>query len=49
MNTTKFFNFSQNKSGGYFIYDDIVGICEEVIVEADNAKNAWSKMKSILD
>lgn len=46
---TKFYTFSQNNSGGYFIEDDINGICEEVIVEAKNANEAWDRLQKIGD
>lgn len=36
----KFFDYSQNNSGGGFDMDDAKGICETVIVEAENAEDA---------
>jgi hypothetical protein len=44
-----FFQFNQNNSGGYFVYDDKVGISEYVIVEAKNALDAWETLNKILD
>ncbi len=42
-----FFNFNQNNSGGYFIEDLQNGVCEEVIIEANNAKEAISRFRLI--
>lgn len=44
---TKFYYFDQNNSGGYFVKDDVHGICESVIIEAVDAKNAWERLQSI--
>lgn len=44
---TKFYNFNQNNSGGYFVEDDNRGICEEIIIEALSAKEAIEKLKTI--
>lgn len=44
---TKFWNFSQNNSGGYFVSDEIYGVCEEIIVEAQTSDEAWSRLESI--
>ena len=44
---TKFWNFSQNNSGGYFVEDKENGVNEEVIVEAKNAKEAWERLEKI--
>jgi hypothetical protein len=37
---TMFFNFNQNNSGGYFVEDFENGVCEEIIIEANTAKDA---------
>jgi hypothetical protein len=37
---SKFYTFSQNNSGGYFVVDDKAGVAEYLIVEANNAKDA---------
>lgn len=44
---TKFYEFSQNNSGGYFVENDTFGICEYVIIEAISAKAAWHKLEEI--
>jgi len=46
-NESKFWNFTQNNSGGYFVEDDDGGVCEEVIIEATTAKEAWERLKKI--
>ena len=45
----KFYTFDQNNSGGYYIQNDTFGICEVVIIEANNASTAWEKLKSLED
>jgi hypothetical protein len=35
-----FFHFSQNNSGGSFVYDYERGLTHQVVIEADNAKQA---------
>lgn len=44
---TKFYAFDQNNSGGYFIDDEQNGVCEVVIIEAQNANEANSKLNEI--
>lgn len=44
---TLFYNFSQNNSGGYFINDDKNGVCEEIIIEAENVENALKRLSEI--
>lgn len=46
---TKFYTFSQNNSGGYFVTDEKYGIGEYVIIEAISAVAAWNKLKDIGD
>ena len=46
---TKFYTFSQNNSGGYFVENDKYGVCEYVIVEAQNADEANSIFENIGD
>jgi hypothetical protein len=46
---TKFFTYNQNNSGGYFVEDHKLGLCEYVILEAETAKQAWEKLESIID
>jgi hypothetical protein len=31
-----FYNLSQNNSGGYFLEDDEVGVCENIIIEVND-------------
>lgn len=45
--TTKFFYFSQNNSGGYFIQNDTVRA--HLIIEAQNAKEAADKGEEIAE
>lgn len=42
---TKFFTFSQNNSGGYFIIND--DVASYLIIEAQNAQEAIDKMEDI--
>lgn len=42
---TKFFTFSQNNSGGYFIIND--DVASYLIIEAQNAQEAIDKMLDI--
>lgn len=44
---TKFYQFNQNNSGGYFITDEENGISEVVIIESDTAKRAYEKLQEI--
>lgn len=44
---TKFWSFSQNNSGGYFVEDKQNGVNEEIIIEAKNAKDAWKRLEEI--
>ena len=44
---TKFYTFSQNNSGGYFVQDEHAGVCEEVVVEAQSPEDAWSILHHI--
>jgi len=44
---TKFWKFDQNNSGGYFVEDAENGVCEIVIIEALNAKDAFSRLEKI--
>jgi len=44
---TKFFTFSQNNSGGYFIEDDKHGVSGYVIIEAPGESEANSKLREI--
>jgi hypothetical protein len=46
---TKFYNFQQNNSGGYFVKDKDNGVNEEIIIEAKNAKEAWERLEKIGD
>lgn len=46
---TKFFEFSQNNSGGSFYIDEKDGIAESVIVEAVSAQEAIRKMSDITE
>ena len=45
--TTKFYCFSQNNSGGFFINDDDKGICEYVIIEAESGDDANERAEKI--
>lgn len=47
MKNNRFYHFNQNNSGGYFIEDDNYGICEDVIIEAPTAKDAFAKLEAI--
>jgi hypothetical protein len=40
----KFYTFSQNNSGGYFVTDKEAGVCEHVIIEAPSHSSAHSKL-----
>lgn len=42
-----FFHYIQNNSGGSFDYDEVAGITHHVIIEAENATLADSKLESI--
>ena len=44
---TKFFNFSQNNSGGSFVLDEAAGITHYVIVEAVDADHANRRAEEI--
>ena len=44
---TKFYCFSQNNSGGFFINDDENGICEYVIIEAESGDDANERAEKI--
>lgn len=44
---TKFFTFSQNNSGGYFIIND--DVAAYLIIEAQNADEAKNKMYNITE
>ncbi len=46
---TKFWHFSQNNSGGIFVIDEKNGVCEDIIIEAQNPKEALSKLSNIGD
>jgi hypothetical protein len=46
---TKFYTYSQNNSGGYFITNNDYGVSEIVIIEALNAKDAWGRLEDIGD
>ncbi len=46
---TKFWEFNQNNSGGYFVKDDENGVCENVIIEAQTPDEAWSRLEKIGD
>lgn len=45
----KYYTFSQNNSGGYFVKDEEKGVCEYLIIQATSVKNAIEKMESIGD
>jgi hypothetical protein len=47
MAETKFYTFSQNNSGGYFIEDLENGVCEYVIVEAASPDDAKDRLYRI--
>ena len=47
METTKFYSFNQNNSGGSFSKSESEGISEWVIIEALNAEKANEKAESI--
>lgn len=40
----KFFNFSQNHSGDYFVRNEEHGVGEEIIIEANTWDEAWEKL-----
>lgn len=44
---TKFYTFSQNNSGGYFVVDENAGVAEYLIIEANDAKEANEKLSEI--
>ena len=46
---TKFYTFDQNNSGGYFVKDETNGICETVIIEANDSKQALSILEALGD
>lgn len=47
METARFFTYSQNNSGGRFTVNDIKGIGEYVIVQADSYQDANDRAKYI--
>lgn len=47
MEKTKFYEFSQNNTGGSFIFDEKKGICSHVVIEAKNANEANERAKEI--
>lgn len=44
---TKFYTYNQNNSGGYFVEDEKHGVCETIIIEAENASSAYFKLNEI--
>ena len=44
---TKFYEFNQNNSGGYFVEDLEKGVCGNIIIEAKNAEEAVYRHKTI--
>jgi hypothetical protein len=42
----KFYAFTQNNSGGYFINNEEFGIAEFIIIQAESHNVAWEKLKS---
>ena len=40
----KFWHYSQNNSGGYFIESDVNGVCSDIIIEAETASDANRKL-----
>lgn len=44
---TKFFNFDQNNSGGYFVENEKLGVGPEIIIEAQNYNEAWNKLEAL--
>lgn len=44
---TKFYTFSQNNSGGYFVTDAGFGVGEDVIIEATSAADAIDRLGRI--
>lgn len=46
---TKFWEFIQNNSGGYFVEDDENGVCESVIIEAQTSDEAWNRLEKVGD
>lgn len=44
---TKFYTFDQNNSGGCFVTDLKAGVCETIIIEAQNSKKAFKKLEEI--
>ena len=46
---TKFWEFSQNNSGGYFVEDNENGVCETVIIEAQTSDEAWNRLEKVGD
>lgn len=45
----KFYDFNQNNSGGYFIYNEEFGVGEVMIIEAENYEMANAKLNMIGD
>ena len=43
-----FYLYDQNNSGGSFDYDPVLGIAENVFIEADSADDANDKMESLI-
>lgn len=46
---TKFFEFPQNNSGGYYVRDTANGVGESIIVEATDAQHALERLQEIGD
>ncbi len=44
---TKFYQFEQNNSGGYLVQSDEHGVCETVIIEAQNESEAQHRLDQI--
>lgn len=44
---TKFYTFSQNNSGGYFVRDEQHGVAEYMILEALSPDDAWNRLQAI--
>lgn len=45
----KFYTFNQNNSGGYYVNDKDAGVCEYVIIEANNPEEACEIFQNIGD
>ena len=43
----KFYTFEQNNVEGYFVIDDKTGVCENIIIQAENIHDAISKLFEI--